>query len=169
MRAHSLSLSSFVFGAALLVAGCGDDTPAEVQKAEVDTSALQAGTDVVLSGNTGTVDVPLKSPIPASASESDLESDLEGAVALVVSSVETGASADLAAGTLVSSNPAAPGEYTWSMNEERDTITLEFYNQTPGGLTLKAGRDYDVQFAVTPNSYVMSVAAMSFTVTPSGG
>ncbi len=168
MRARSPVFTSILFGATLAVAGCTDDTVAEVAKAEVDTDALRAGPTVTLSGNTGSVDVPLKTPIAASASESDLENELEGAVALVVSSVNSGASADLAAGSLVSSNPAAPGEYAWSMNDARDTITLEFYNQTPGGLTLKVGRTYDVQLAITSNGYVMSVPAMSFTVTPSG-
>ncbi|RMG96356.1 MAG: hypothetical protein D6705_11460 [Deltaproteobacteria bacterium] len=149
------------------VAACGDDT-VEAQLGKVDTEALMAGPAVVLSGDLGTVDVPLERALPAGDAE-QIAADFEGTVSLVVSSRETGSSADLAAGTLVSANPAAPGEYAWTIDEDRTTVTLEFYNQTPGGLTLKVGRTYDVQFAVQPNGWVDIVPTMEFSVVPSGG
>ncbi len=160
-------LSATSLAILLLAPACGDDS-VEAQLGKVDTEALTAGPSVVLSGDLGTVEVPLVRPLPAGDDE-DVASDLSGTVSLVVSSRETGATADLAAGSLVPTNPAAPGEYAWSIDDERTTVTLEFYNQTPGGLTLKVGRTYDVEFAVQPNGWIDIVPTMAFSVVPSGG
>ncbi len=156
----------FVASLALLLpaVGCGSDT-VEAPLGKVDTEALMAGPTVTLSGDLGTVDVPLSEALPA-GDDQTIADDLSGTVSLVVTSRETGASADLAAGDLVSANPSAPGEYAWSIDEDRTTVTLEFYNQTPGGLTLKAGRTYDVQFAVQPNGWIEIVPTMQFSVVP---
>ncbi len=147
---------------ALLSTGCpGDDSAATLNKGEVDESALVAGRTVRISGATGTVIVPFSVPVPQ-VPDADFEDEMDGAVSLQVRSPRSGATAELIAGTLVSSNPSAPGEYTWELNADRDEATMTFFNETPGGLTLQPGLSYDVQLSVSTNMYIENVSPISF-------
>ena len=57
-------------------------------------------------------------------------------------------------GDLRGGDPPAIGEYTWSLNAERDTHRALFYNETPMGQMLKANGDYTVSVAVATNPYI---------------
>ena len=152
----------FLMGAVASI-GCGDDGGSLVTKGEVDEAALTAGVVVSLAGAQGTVTVPFSEPVP-DADDSDFEDEMSGAVSLLVTSNASGASADLMAGTIASGSPMAPGEYTWDLNGARDSAQMTFFNETPGGLTLKVGNQYTAQLAVTTNDYVQRVSAISFQV-----
>lgn len=142
----------------VLSMACGDDDGATVvRKGEVDEGALGSGVTVNIKGNTGTIIVPFSEPIPEVDDEM-FEDEMSGAVALIVSSPRSGATVDLMAGALVSGEPAAPGEFTWDVNEARDEVLMSFYNEAPGGLTLKAGREYEVQLSISTNDYVERVS-----------
>jgi hypothetical protein len=155
--------------AAALTAGCGGGEGTEIRKGEVDHDMLDAGVTVTIAAdNTGSVDVPLSVPAP-NVPDADIEGALGDAVGLVVTSDETGASADITSGTLVTGTPSAPGEYAWALDGDRDTATLTFYNESPGGLTLKTDRTYTAQFAIGTNDYIEDMPAMTFTVTPVDG
>ncbi len=158
-------LSAFVLGGAFLVAGCPGDDPAGISKGQVDTGTLTDGVVVTLSGNTGKVEVPMAVPVPET-NDSALEAELRAACALVISSNVTGSTLDISVGSLVESNPAAPGEYAWSINSDRDIITMTFFNQSPGGLTLKTDRTYNVSMSIDTNRYIATVPNMMFTASP---
>lgn len=149
---------------ALLSTGCpGDDGVATIRKGEVDEGALVAGVTVSIdaASGTGTVLVPFVEPVPQVPDE-DFEDEMDGAVMLQVQSPRSGAQAELLAGTLVDGDPSAPGEYSWELNEDRDEAMMTFFNQTPGGLTLKPGLNYDVQLTVSTNMYVENVSPIGF-------
>lgn len=155
-------------GAATLAA-CGDDGDGAMtlRKGEIDEAALSSGVSVNISGQTGTVSVPFIEPVP-NVPDADLEAELEAAVSLFVQSDASGSSADLAAGSIVGS-PAGPGEWSWDLNEDRDEATMTFFNESPGGLTLKNGVSYTATMTLTANDYIESVSAFSMAVTVTGG
>jgi hypothetical protein len=169
MQTRKLSHLLTLVIAAALAGGCGEGDDTQIRKGEVDHDMLDAGVTVTIAtDNTGSVDVPLSVPAP-NVPDADIESALGAAVGLVVTSDETGASADITSGMLVSGSPSSPGEYAWALNDTRDTATLTFYNESPGGLTLKTDRTYTAQFAIGTNDYIEDMPAMTFTVTPVGG
>lgn len=148
------------------LAGCGEDQ-VELRRGIVDEAALTGGVVVSVSGNVGSVSVPFDVKVP-SVTDDDFQDVMDGAVWLVVTSVSSGASVDIGAGTPLSAiggTPSAAGEFTWHLNAGRDEATLKFFNATPKGLTLSRGTPYEAQFSVMPNDYVEEVKAISFPVT----
>jgi len=143
----------------LLSMACGDDE--SVNKGIVDEDALRDGVPVTLSGNLGTVQVMFESPVP-DVPEDDFEMAMDAAVSLRVRSTTTSNTADLADGTLVQSMPTQAGQFTWGLNSDGTIATLTFYNQTGGGLTLKAGLTYIAELQVVANDYVESVPPSTF-------
>ena len=149
------------------LAGCPDDGDVvDVRRGVVDESALNQGVIVSLSGSNGSVTVPFEEPVP-DVPDDDFQDEMEGSVSLLVSSTLSGSSADIGAGNPLDpgSSPSAPGDFSWELNADRDQATLTFFNETPSGLTLKTTNPYSATFSVSPNDYVESVPAISFTVT----
>ncbi|MEM6991547.1 MAG: hypothetical protein AAF721_13650 [Myxococcota bacterium] len=143
-----------------------DDGTVVVRRGVVDEAALVQGVLVSLSGTVGTVTVPFEEPVPE-ISDGDFQDEMEGAVALLVTSAVSGSSAAIGAGTPlddIGGTPAAAGEFTWELNSARDEATMTFFNETPSGLTLKTTNAYSAQFSVAPNDYVETVSAISFPV-----
>lgn len=142
--------------------GCGDDGGVvTTQKAEVDEAALTDGILVNIQGDLGEVIVPFLEPVP-DVPDDDFEDEMVDSVALVVTSPRSLASADLMAGTVVEDAPTGPGQFTWTLNGDRDAAQLIFFNETPGGLTLEPGLDYVVQLQVSTNDYVEKLPAITF-------
>lgn len=156
------------FGVTLLTA-CGDDDGAvSIRKGVVDEAALSTGVTVTVSGQTGAVLVPFMEPVP-SVNDDDLQEQLEGAVSLNVTSSVSGATINLAAGSLVGGNPAGPGEWSWELNDDRDEATLTFFNETPGGLTLSPGNPYSATLSLATNAYIERLSAFTMQVSVAGG
>ncbi|MBX7078046.1 MAG: hypothetical protein K1X88_02595 [Nannocystaceae bacterium] len=145
--------------------GCADDEGYIAEAlGEIDEAALRDGVTVELRGEIGSVAVPMLRPVPA-ADDRALEQALRRTTTLVVASVASGASADLATGSLVDGDPAGPGEFSWSLSGGRDQLTLRFFNAAPSGLTLGPGRAYQATLSVADNGYVERVPALAFDVT----
>ena len=161
-------ISAFVLGGAFLMVACNGDDTTEIRKGQVDEDMLSAGVQVTIAGDVGTVDVPMALPVP-NVTNSQLEGELQAACAFTLSSDQSGATVDILAGNLVDGDPASPGDYSYSINDARDTITVSFYNQSPGGLTVKTDRTYTAAMAIEFNDYIEVVENMTFTVTPTGG
>lgn len=155
----ALLCSTVVLGASCT----SDDDTATLRKGVVDDSLFEGTVQVSVQGAIGTVSVPFKTPVP-DVPESDLEDELDGAVSLVVSSPRSGASADLAAGTMVEGDPSKPGEFSWKLNSGRTQATLTFFNESNGGLTLDNGSTYSAMFSLSTNDYVARQSPVAFDV-----
>lgn len=152
---------------ALVASGC--DIPPEIcAKGQIDRSMITAGMFATVSDGVGEVLLPFQVAVPPvqgdSGGDDELEAEVAPAVTLVVSSMTTGATADLTSGTIVDSNPAAPGEWTWDLDDDRDLATMTFFTTAPGGLTLKPDVEYDAMLSVAPNAYIATEAPFAFTV-----
>lgn len=158
------NLSTLLVLAGVLTTGCADDD--DLTKGVVDVAALtQSGAPpvVTISGQQGTLTVPFSTPVPAVPANS-FEDELSGAVLLEVHSPRTGNNASLTEG-IISENPSAAGEFSWTLNAARDQATLTFFNTTPTeGLTLKPGLAYNVGLSVGVNDYVQRVPSTLFVV-----
>jgi hypothetical protein len=151
-----------------MLAACNnDDGAVSVRKGEIDEGALTSGVTVTIAGSLGTVQVPFSEPVPE-VPDATFEAELEDAVSLLVVSNQSGATADLMAGSVVAS-PSSPGQWSWQLNEDRDLATMTFFNETPGGLTLKAGNSYTAQFSVSVNDYIERLTTVSLGVNVTGG
>ncbi len=151
-----------------MLGACGDE-PALVEGAtRIAEGELTDGVTVRLEGALGTVGLPFVDPVPE-VDDLVFQEELEGAVGLFVVSELSGAAADLGAGTVVDGTPAAAGEYSWTLDEERTEVTLTFFNESPGGLTLNIGQPYSAQLSITANAYVERLSAISFPVAVMGG
>lgn len=157
----------------LLVVGatlgaCADDvSDSPRNKGVIDEAALSAGATVVLRGQTGQVSVPFTVPVPEADGDTggdSMEDALAGSVTLVVSSDDSGASADLASGAIVGGVPAAAGQWAWSLNGARDEAAVVFFNQAVSGLTLQPTVNYSASLSVTSNDYVENVATFVFPI-----
>lgn len=151
--------------------GCTADTGTSggVSKGVIDVEQIRDSQPwpVSIDGNKASVTVPFLEPVPEGADHlDDPEAELEDAVSLVVKSDETGTTANITTGTPVASSPNEPGEFAWELNTARDEATLTFFNEAPGGLTLKTDRTYTVQVSVTENEFLGEVASTSFKVKP---
>lgn len=156
-------IPALLFGCTLLAA-CNNGEEATVNKGEVDRDALESdGVTVSLDASLGSVDIPMV-VFPTETDQELINDELESAVALVLVSDMTGSAADIAAGTVVDGDPSGPGEFSWEFNEDDDVATLTFWNETPGGLTLKTDRTYTAQFAVTTNKYIRTVPTVDVDV-----
>lgn len=158
------SKSVLVVVVSLLGGACADDVPVQEGDARIAADELRDGVEVVIDGDLGRVDLPFEQPVPQ-VDDAELEAEMEQAVSLFIASEISGAAADLAAGSLVAGDPAASGEFSWQLNEDRDLATLTFFNRSPGGLTFTPGRPYRAQLSVTRNRYVSSLPTVAFAVT----
>lgn len=154
-------------GALALGACTDDDGSTSIRKGAVNEDTLASGMDVSVNGSLGTIVVPFAVAVP-SVPTADLQDELDGAVSLAVVSAQSGATADLTSGTMVDGEPTAAGEFSWALNDARSEVTLTFYNQTSGGLSLTPGNGYTAQFSVSTNDFVQRVPAVSFDVRVSG-
>ena len=165
MTRHSRARAHLtVLTASLLLVACSDDdsTTSELEKAEVDRQALQDGAEVTISNGIGTVSVPFAVSVPVGVT--DFEDELDGAVSLVVSEQSTGASVDLASGSMVSGSPSRPGEWSWDLNSDRDRADLEFYNESEDGAELRSSGDYSAMLSISRNEYIETESAFTFSV-----
>jgi hypothetical protein len=152
------------FLGALAAIGCGGDSTESIGKSEVDVATLEEeGVAASLDGEVAGIGVPLATPFPE-ASRTAIENEMLGAASLVITS-ENGTSADLADGIVVSGEPSAPGEFTWALDEERVTLTITFFNETPGGVKIQSGTEYTATLAIAENAFTDEVPATTFTVT----
>lgn len=151
--------------ASLAFIACADDYDDTQIKGTVDVAALSAGATVLLQAGVGVVDVPFdpSNPIPE-VPRADLEDELSGAVSLVVTNPETGVTADLATGELVTSTPSGPGEYTWAVSDDRTTARLTFFNETTRGFAMQSGDNLAAQLSIATNDYIQRVSPMTFDV-----
>lgn len=155
----ALLCSTVVLGASCT----SDDDTATLRKGVVDDSLFSGTVQVSVQGATGSVAVPFKTPVP-DVPDSDLQDELDGAVSLVVASPRSGASADLASGTMVDGDPSKPGEFSWKLNSARNQATLTFFNESSGGLTLDNGSSYTAMFSLSTNDYVSRQSPIAFDV-----
>jgi hypothetical protein len=149
------------------VVGCGDDDVEDIcaRKGEIDRSALEPGVTATVAADIGTVELLFLVPVPDHGNDADLEAELSSAVSLVVTSDETGATADLFSGTIVDSSPAAPGEWTWELDGDRNVATLTFFNAVQGGTALDVSATYDAALSIAFNEYIQEEPIFTFTVT----
>ena len=163
--------ASLFIGLVVGLVGCTVDhepSSGSSEKGEVDIELLQS-TDwpVTIDGDVGTVALPFARPVPNSVFNiDDVKAELSDSVIMTVRSDETGVTANLADSAPVDLDPANPGDFSWELNPDRDQATLTFYNETPGGLTLKTDRTYTVNVEITENDYVKTLPASTFTVAP---
>lgn len=165
------SVRMLILGALVLSSsGCPDDSPAAVppEKGRIDRTALEGGITIVIAEDLGTVVVPFENEVPEPADDTggdtSFQDEMAGAVSLVVTSNQSGTTANLASGTIVEGTPAAPGEWSWVLNDARDEATMTFFNATGDGLTLKSNVTYQAMLSVAGNGYVESEDAFSFDV-----
>ena len=85
-----------------------------------------------------------------------LEQLLASAITLTVENKDSGATVDLTQGTLVQSGPESPGEYSIATNDDRDTITVQFFNQIQDGRSLQESGNYGVVVEVKQNEYLVT-------------
>lgn len=161
----------FFTTAALGVTACGDDDVVALDKAEVDDDALDAGIDVTLTDdNLGVVELPFSEPVPDDVDDATFAEEMESAVILQVQSRQTGAIVNLGdSGMLVEGTPAAAGEFTWSLSEDRMTAQFVFYNDAGDGLDLDPAGEYHVALQVNLNDYVETLPEVVFPVDVSEG
>jgi hypothetical protein len=157
--------------------GCGDDGTggsSDYTKCKVDDGTISNGVTVALSGEVGSITVPLTEPVPSQFREgesaySELLDELgDGRVVLTVTSDETLTSANLMDGTAVEGDPSGPGEYTWEVAPDGEDVTLTFWNETSAGTTLKSDRTYTAELSIAFNAVCDGLSSVRIPVTVSG-
>ena len=150
-----------------LVACSGDSTDTGEDKVDVEDPAevLDPDGDGMAEGSVdgvvAAVSFELAEPLPelpfrVAATDDAAMLDVIDALSLVVSSPRSGASVSLSEGKLVAGPPAAAGEWSVELAEDRKSFEVSWYNATVGGLTMKAGQDYDVMYSLGDNCCVKS-------------
>jgi hypothetical protein len=147
----------------LAIAACSEDTPSDngdkvviEDPAEVldpDGDGVSEGS---VEGDVAAISFELTEPLPeipfrVAATEDAAMLDVIDALTLVVSSPRSGVSVSLAEGTLVAGPPAAPGEWSVELADDRMAFELSWYNGTTSGLSMKAGHEYDVLYSLGDN------------------
>lgn len=156
--------SIFALSLVFAATACSDD-PAGEAKGVVDEDTLNSdGVTVRLNGNVGSVDVPFIAPVPSNPTDEALSAALQDAASLTVRSDETGTTANLSDGEWVEGDPSGPGEFNWSLNDDRDSLTFTFYNETTAGTTLKTDRTYTGTMQIASNDYVENVGSTAVAV-----
>jgi len=160
---------------ALLAMGCTAITDFDKPKGDggTDTGGLYSIDDnltmvvsVSLMGNNGELTLSLINPLPA-ADDTTLITMLEdGTLGLNVNNEETNVNFDLVEGQY-SDSISLPGDYNMSLNPERTTLTINFFNEIDG-TTLHAGGNYMATITVASNSYFV-VETFTRDVTVTGG
>ena len=132
----------------------------------VDEAALAAGVVVTLTdGDTrGEVTVPFTEPLP-DVSRIALGLVMVRSISLLVSNNDTGSSADIGGGNLVTSALMNPGDFGFEVGAGGCDVTLRFVNETNRGQSLVPGCEYSVAYSVSPNDYVESVPATALQAT----
>ncbi|MGB1699875.1 MAG: hypothetical protein ACPHRO_07980 [Nannocystaceae bacterium] len=148
--------------------GDGGDGGIEA-KAAVDVVSLQQdGVEVQINGDLASATIPLCGAVSTAPVNSTLALYFDDAVNIIVTSDATGISASFSNPgiTYVEGAPAAPGEYTWSLNDPlRDAWTVTFYNETPLGQVLKVGGGYTAEVSVSDNPYIENLSPLSVAIT----
>jgi hypothetical protein len=138
-------------------------------KAAVDVASLQQnGLVIQINGDLASGTVSLCGGVSTTPVDETLDLYLANAVSIVVVSDTTGLSASFSTPgvTYVEGTPAAPGEYTWSLNDPlRDAWTVTFYNETPLGQMLKVGGSYTAEVRVEINPYIEDLQPTPIAVT----
>ncbi|MGB1698424.1 MAG: hypothetical protein ACPHRO_00630, partial [Nannocystaceae bacterium] len=111
------------------------------------------GMAITLSGDLGSGTLPFDGPINSAPTDGTLALYIDDAVQINIESDTTGTTASFGETGVkyVEDTPAAPGEYTWELNAARDAATFTFFNQTPGGVTLKTTVSYTAELSVSNN------------------
>lgn len=157
MRKHLLP-----FTVLAIVACSGDSTPTDDDKVAIEDPAevLDPDGDGVaegaVEGDVATMSFELAEPLReisfrVAATEDAAMLDVIDALSLVVSSPRSGASVSLSEGKLVSGRPAAAGEWSVDLADDRMSFEVSWYNATLGGLTMKPGQSYDVMYSLGDN------------------
>jgi len=151
---------------ASLAMACGDDKVegACSRKGEIDRSALDSGATVTLSGELGEVELLFLVPIPNHGDDDDLQAELASAVSFIVTSNESGATAELSSEMIVESTPAASGEWSWELDDDRNVATITFFNGA-GGPTLDPSDTYEAALSIATNEYIEAEDWFTFTIT----
>lgn len=147
----------------LLLTGCPVDN-IESKVAILVDQLTTDGMAVSLSGNVGTATLPLDGSISSTPEDATIQLYVDSAVTITVTSVNTGTSANFTEGTYVEGTPANPGEYTWTLSANRDSVTCTFFNETVAGTTLKTDRTYTAELAVAENPYLETQPSVSVAV-----
>jgi hypothetical protein len=155
-----------LLAASPVVVACNDDHVEDVcaRKGEIDRSALEPGVTATVVDDIGTVELLFLVPVPDHGDDAELQAELSSAVSLVVTSDETGATADLISGTIVDSVPAAPGEWAWELDGDRNVATLTFFNAAAGGTALDVSATYGAALSIAFNEYIEEEPLFAFTV-----
>ena len=147
-----------------LTACPADDVDAKVNILVEDLTTN--GMTITLTGDLGEGTLGFDAPVSDTPTNETLDLYLENAVSIniVSDATSTAASFGEMGVTYVEGTPAAPGEYTWALSADRDSATFTFFNETPGGVTLKNTVAYTAELAVANNPYVTDVPATSVAV-----
>ena len=155
--------NTLLFTVLAVVACSGDSTdtgdddkvavedPAEVLDPDGD-GAAEGSVD----GEVAAVSFELAEPIPelpfrVSATDDAAMLDIIDALSIVVSSPRSGTSVSLSEGKLVSGMPAAAGEWSVELADDRMSFEISWFNGTIGGLSMQPGQDYDVLYSLGDN------------------
>lgn len=152
-RIKQIAITMF---ALLVASGCTlitdfDDPGNKYSMADNLSSSTVAVTLSSTSG-TGTLTMSFTEALPE-ADDAALLALLEDATITVeVTAAESDVNADLTDGTRVDGTPAAAGEYSLTMAEDRMSIGVTFYNEY-SGTALHSGGTYTATFSVLSNKY----------------
>ena len=148
-----------------LTACPADDVDAKINLLVEDLAAN--GMVISLSGDIASGSVSFDAPVSDTPTNETLDLYLENSVTINVVSDESGSNTSFGQMGVnwVAGTPAAAGEYNWSLNADRTTATLQFFNLSPNDLTLKPGVAYTAEVAVGSNPYVNDVPATFIGVT----
>ena len=147
-----------------LTACTGDEIDGKVNILIDDLTAN--GMAITLTGDLGEGMLMLDGAVNDTPTNETLELYISGAVSISIMSDASSATANFGEMGVdyVEGTPAAEGEYTWSLNDARDSATFTFFIQTPAGLTLKPNVAYTAELSVSNNPYVTDVPATSVAV-----
>ncbi len=163
--------------AVLLSAGCSliTDFDDAAEKYSLDEN-LTGTVSVTLSSvaDTGSLNMQFTEALPEGDDAALLalldegDSGTGAVVGLTVARDDTGTSYSLTSGARVTSTPAAPGEYSLSLSEDRMSIQVSFYNEYAGTM-LDSAFEYTATIEVAANNSYFRVEYFTRTVTVSGG
>jgi hypothetical protein len=159
---------SILLVVAALVGACStDSTEAGVAKVEVANpdDVLDPDGDgevqATVEEKVAVMALELAEPLPEisgpRSSDDPALLDIVDAMFVTVSSPRSLASVSLEDGIYVTETPDEPGEWTATLSDDRMTIGLKWFNETPSGLTMTPGQSYDVVFELGDNCCITAV------------
>lgn len=159
--------STLLVAAALVGACSTDSTEAGVAKVEVadPQDVLDPDGDghvqATVEEEVAVMALELAEPLPEisgpRSSDDPALLDIVDAMFVTVSSPRSLASVSLEDGIYVAETPDEPGEWTATLTDDRMTIHLHWFNETPNGLKMTAGESYDVVFELGDNCCIAEV------------